>query len=51
MQEKRRHAFDGEAVVLCADGIPDFNALHSRPHDGRRSALNGFIRSNTTDTT
>jgi ATP-dependent DNA ligase len=24
---------DGEAVVLGVDGIPDFNALHSRQHD------------------
>lgn len=25
---------DGEAVVLCLDGMPDFNALHSRKYDG-----------------
>jgi len=25
---------DGEAVVLCVDGMPDFNALHSRRYDG-----------------
>ena len=24
---------DGEAVVLGADGVADFNALHSRKHD------------------
>jgi bifunctional non-homologous end joining protein LigD len=24
---------DGEAVILGVDGIPDFNALHSRKHD------------------
>ena len=24
---------DGEAVVLGVDGVPDFNALHSRKHD------------------
>jgi ATP-dependent DNA ligase len=24
---------DGEAVILGADGISDFNALHSRNHD------------------
>ncbi|WP_246504230.1 ATP-dependent DNA ligase [Bradyrhizobium agreste] len=25
---------DGEAVVLGVDGVSDFNALHSRRHDG-----------------
>ncbi len=30
----KHFVIDGEAVVLCADGIPDFNALHSRKHDG-----------------
>ena len=24
---------DGEAVILGVDGVPDFNALHSRKHD------------------
>ena len=24
---------DGEAVILGVDGIPDFNALHSRQHE------------------
>lgn len=24
---------DGEAVILGLDGVPDFNALHSRQHD------------------
>jgi len=30
---QNQFVLDGEAVVLCADGIPDFNALHSRKHD------------------
>ncbi len=30
---QKQFVLDGEAVVLCADGIPDFNALHSRKHD------------------
>ena len=33
---KNRHqqfVIDGEAVLLGADGISDFNALHSRRHD------------------
>src|SRR5215831_12149321 len=33
---KNRHkqfVIDGEAVLLGADGISDFNALHSRQHD------------------
>src|SRR3954447_2204322 len=25
---------DGEAVILGVDGVSDFNALHSRKHDG-----------------
>ena len=25
---------DGEAVILCLDGLPDFNALHSGKHNG-----------------
>jgi bifunctional non-homologous end joining protein LigD len=29
----RQFVIDGEAVVLGVDGIPDFNALHSRQHD------------------
>ena len=28
-----RFVLDGEAVILGVDGIADFNALHSRPHD------------------
>jgi bifunctional non-homologous end joining protein LigD len=24
---------DGEAVVLCLDGMPDFDALHSGRHN------------------
>jgi bifunctional non-homologous end joining protein LigD len=33
--KKRRKQFviDGEAVILGADGVPDFNALHSRKYD------------------
>src|SRR5689334_19773326 len=33
---KNKHnqfVIDGEAVVLCVDGVADFNALHSRKHD------------------
>jgi bifunctional non-homologous end joining protein LigD len=30
---KKHFVIDGEAVVLGVDGIPDFNALHSRKHD------------------
>ena len=30
---QRRFVIDGEAVVLGVDGIPDFNALHSRKRD------------------
>ena len=34
LKNRQRHfAVDGEAVVLGVDGIPDFNALHSRQHD------------------
>jgi bifunctional non-homologous end joining protein LigD len=29
----KQFVIDGEAVVLGVDGIPDFNALHSRKHD------------------
>src|ERR1700746_1219826 len=29
----RQFRLDGEAVVLGVDGVPDFNALHSRKHD------------------
>ncbi len=29
----KRFVIDGEAVVLGVDGVPDFNALHSRKHD------------------
>jgi len=29
----RQFVIDGEAVVFGIDGIPDFNALHSRQHD------------------
>ena len=33
--ENRQQQFiiDGEAVILGVDGIPDFNALHSRKHE------------------
>ena len=30
----RQFVIDGEAVLLTLDGISDFNALHSRWHDG-----------------
>src|SRR6478609_11332978 len=30
----KQFVLDGEAVVLCVDGMPDFNALHSRKYDG-----------------
>jgi len=34
LENRQKHfVIDGEAVVLCADGISDFNALHSRRHD------------------
>jgi hypothetical protein len=29
----KQFVIDGEAVILGVDGIPDFNALHSRRHD------------------
>ena len=29
----KQFVIDGEAVVLGVDGIPDFNALHSRQHE------------------
>jgi bifunctional non-homologous end joining protein LigD len=29
----KQFVIDGEAVVLRVDGVPDFNALHSRKHD------------------
>jgi bifunctional non-homologous end joining protein LigD len=29
----KQFIIDGEAVILGVDGIPDFNALHSRKHD------------------
>jgi bifunctional non-homologous end joining protein LigD len=34
LKNRQKHfVIDGEAVVLCVDGMPDFNALHSRKHD------------------
>lgn len=30
---QKRFVLDGEAVVLGVDGVPSFNALHSRKHD------------------
>jgi bifunctional non-homologous end joining protein LigD len=34
LKNRRSHfAIDGEAVILCLDGIPDFNALHSGKHN------------------
>jgi ATP-dependent DNA ligase len=29
----KQFVIDGEAVILGVDGVPDFNALHSRKHD------------------
>ncbi len=29
----KRFVIDGEAVVLCVDGLPDFNALHSNKYN------------------
>jgi len=31
--KQKQFVIDGEAVVLGADGVADFNALHSRQHD------------------
>jgi len=34
LKNRRSHfVIDGEAVILCLDGIPDFNALHSGKHN------------------
>jgi bifunctional non-homologous end joining protein LigD len=34
LRNRQKHfVIDGEAVVLGVDGVPDFNALHSRKHD------------------
>jgi bifunctional non-homologous end joining protein LigD len=34
LKNRMKHfIIDGEAVVLGVDGVPDFNALHSRKHD------------------
>jgi hypothetical protein len=30
---QKQFVIDGEAVILGVDGVPDFNALHSRQHD------------------
>lgn len=30
---QKQFALDGEAVILCLDGMPDFNALHSGKHN------------------
>lgn len=37
----KRFSIDGELVVLDDEGIPDFNALHSRKHD-REAQLYAF---------
>jgi ATP dependent DNA ligase-like protein len=34
----KQFVIDGEAVVLCLDGLPDFNALHSRSTMPRSSS-------------
>jgi bifunctional non-homologous end joining protein LigD len=34
LKNRRKHfVIDGEAVILGVDGVPDFNALHSRRYD------------------
>jgi bifunctional non-homologous end joining protein LigD len=34
LKNRQKHfVIDGEAVILGIDGVPDFNALHSRKHD------------------
>jgi bifunctional non-homologous end joining protein LigD len=34
LKNRQKHfVIDGEAVILGVDGVPDFNALHSRKHD------------------
>ena len=38
---KTQFIIDGEAVILGADGISDFNALHSRQHE-EQVQLNAF---------
>jgi bifunctional non-homologous end joining protein LigD len=30
---RKQFVIEGEAVVLCLDGMPDFNALHSGKHN------------------
>jgi bifunctional non-homologous end joining protein LigD len=30
---RKQFVIDGEAVVLCLDGMPDFDALHPGRHD------------------
>ena len=35
----KQFVIDGEAVILGVDGVPDFNALHSRKHDQRGAVL------------
>jgi bifunctional non-homologous end joining protein LigD len=30
---QKQFVIDGEAVILCVDGMPDFNALHSSKHN------------------
>jgi bifunctional non-homologous end joining protein LigD len=32
---QKRFVIDSDAVVLDKDGVSDFDALHSRKHDGR----------------
>ncbi|MBR0741150.1 DNA ligase [Bradyrhizobium liaoningense] len=35
LRNRQKHfVIDGEAVILTMTGIPDFDALHSREHDG-----------------
>jgi ATP-dependent DNA ligase len=41
----KQFVIDGEAVVFGIDGIPNFNALHSRKHRGRSSTPSTSWRS------
>ena len=39
---QKQFIIDGEAVILGIDGIPDFNALHSRRQDDEVQQLYAF---------
>jgi bifunctional non-homologous end joining protein LigD len=38
---QKQFIIDGEAVIIGIDGIPDFNALHSRKQDNLRLPYHG----------